>query len=70
MTKIGKEHLEGKLLSEQIEGVKYVMVKATDKVINGPCTRFDPVDPSQPVVVSANLIEYISKLEIDKKKLT
>ena len=62
------------LLKEFLNDEKYILVNATDKVVNGPYTRYDPSDPENEekksaldlVIVSRELFKYIGKVEIDK----
>ena len=64
----------GKLVQHFIEGDNYVLVNASDKVIGGPYTRYDPSEPNNEVkksaldfvIVSKVLYEFIESLVIDK----
>ena len=65
----------GKLLLGLLEKESLTLVNSTDKVINGPFTRYDVADPDNNVkkslldivVISAELRKYVDKLEIDSK---
>ena len=65
----------GKLLLDWVKSEKYVIVNALECVTGGPFTRYDINDPDNEnkkslldyVIVSADLVKYIDKLEIDNK---
>ena len=71
-----KETYAGKLLKDCLDKEDYVLVNATDRVKNGPFTRYDVAnlnDDSKKstidlVIVSKDLLEYIAELEIDKNR--
>ena len=64
-----KETYAGKLLKDFLDKEDYVLVNATNKVKNGPFTRYDVADPNNDskkstldlVVVSKDLAEYIQE---------
>ena len=59
---------------EFLSNKEYILVNATDKVVNGPYTRYETNDPENEdkksvldlVIVSKSLYEYVEKVEIDK----
>ena len=63
----------GKLLLNLLEKGDLTLVNATDKVVNGPFTRFDVKDPKNDqkksvldlVIISTCLVKYVDKLVID-----
>ena len=64
----------GKLIREFLENDDgYCLVNASEKVINGPFTRVDPMDESVKSVldiciVSRELLPYIVSLKVDKNR--
>ena len=65
----------GKVLRDFLKDGNYVLLNATDKVKNGPFTRYDPTFPLDDslkscldlVIVSTSLFQYVSELIIDKE---
>ena len=65
-----KETHAGKLLLNLLENERYTLLNATDKVVNGPFTRYDKSDPENEdkkslldiVVISTELLKFIEKL--------
>ena len=63
----------GKLILDLLKSEEYVLVNATDLVVNGPFTHYSPSEPNNPskkslldiIIVSKNFFKYIDKLEID-----
>ena len=72
-----KESFGGSLVRQLLESQNYCLINASEKVIGGPFTRYDPVDPTNEmkrsvldlVIVSAELAEFVEILEIDKDKV-
>ena len=67
----------GKLILDLVKGNEYVLVNATDVVVNGPFTHYNPTDPNNVskkslldlVIVSKGIVPYIEKLEIDNAQI-
>ena len=67
----------GQLVREFIDTGNYCLVNASDKVIGGPYTRYDPSDPDNDekksalelCIVSKDLFNYVESLIIDKERL-
>ena len=68
-----KKNYGGTLLIEFLENKNYILLNNADS-INNPNTRYDPGDPSNKdkwscldlVIISAELLKYVSKLTIDQ----
>ena len=66
----------GKLVDDLIATEKYVVINSSDKVINGPYTRYDPSAPDKDskksvldiFIVSKDLSKFVEFLYIDKDK--
>ena len=66
----------GQLIRELLDTGKYCLVNASDKVVGGPFTRYDPSDPSNDdkksvlelCIVSKELFKYVDSLTIDKER--
>ena len=64
----------GQLIKDLLDTGKYTLVNATNKVVGGPFTRFDPSDPENNdnksalslCIVSNELFTYVDCLTIDK----
>ena len=68
-----KESYGGKLLKNFVESNDYVLLNATDKVVNGPWTRVDPTNSETKsvldmIIVSKDLEQYIDTLQIDSER--
>ena len=67
----------GQLVRDFIDTGKYCLVNATDKVIGGPYTRYDPSDPFNDekksvlelCIISRELFVFVESLTIDKDRL-
>lgn len=65
----------GRLLLDLLEKESLTLVNSTDKVINGPFTRFEKSDSNNDekkslldkAIISTSLLKYINKLEVDKE---
>ena len=67
-----KSTFGGSLVKELLETEKYILVNATNKVVGGPFTRFDPANHHRKscidlVIISKGLLKYLVKLTIDRK---
>ena len=64
----------GELVRELISSDDYVLGNTSDKVVNGPFTRYEPNDVDNMskrscldlVIASSNLMKYVKELKIDK----
>ena len=73
----GKVSFGGHLVRDLIDTGNYCLVNATEKVIGGPYTRYDPSDPHNDekksvlelCIISKELFIHVDSLTIDKDRL-
>ena len=66
--------LGGSMLLDFLDNENYELINATDLVINGPNTRYDPSSPDNEekksaldlFIISKDLLKHVDSLEIDK----